>query len=418
MQRIQIGPVCLPSERHPRRCLRPRVAVQHVTALHRRVLRQCHAGFELLDHRDRAGVDAAQDRAVDRHEVAQQHEREDPRQRRLPLALEHEGLPGRWRDELARQRDAAPLARVQVGVVEEHGGERAERRRAVPAHDLVVVRLGELVGVRGHLGVLVVLGLPAIRDGDGRAGADDGGDGAVQRSRHRLGLGVLGPAGAPALDQLLHLGRGDVDLAAQLRPHAAQRGDLERGDGHVGHGRPRLEAAGQRDDRHLVGAGRLGQLAAGGDHEAPRAQRAGGLVAGQGLLGVARVRGEQDRDLGRRPRRQAVAAGDDDPARGLVAQRRAGQRAADRRPAHAGDDEAPGGVDRLEHRRLHAPERVAELGGEVEDVRDQVRRVDRGDGIDGERIGHVPGYNTIPRANDSSPRRCRRGQAARCSAWK
>ena len=65
------------------------------------------------------------------------------------------------------------------------------------------------------------------------------------------------------------------------------------------------------------------------------AERAGGLVAGERLLGVARVARAQHHRVGRRPRRQPVGARDEDRPRGVVAERRARERAADRRAAHA-----------------------------------------------------------------------------------
>src|SRR3954447_25662335 len=111
----------------------------------RELVARRHLGLELVDDRDGAGVGAAQHRPVDRDEVAEEHQREHARQRGLALALDDEGLPGGGRDELAGQGDAAPLARVQVGVVEEDGGERAEAVGAAPADDLVVVELGQLV---------------------------------------------------------------------------------------------------------------------------------------------------------------------------------------------------------------------------------------------------------------------------------
>jgi hypothetical protein len=45
----------------------------------------------------------------------------------------------------------------------------------------------------------------------------------------------------------------------------------------------------------------------------------------------------------------------------MVAERGAGERAADRRAAHARHDEAGRGVPVLHDRRLHAPQRVAQV---------------------------------------------------------
>ena len=247
-------------------------------------------------------------------------------------------------DELARQLDAPLHARVGVGVVEEDGGEAPERRGALPADDLVVVELGQLVVERRDLGVLVELGLPAVGDRLRQAGAGDDRHAVGEPARERLGLGVLRPVGAPLDDEVLEVVGGDVELGAHPRPGAAQARDLECGDGHVRDRGARLKAAGDRDHGDAVRARELGQAAAARHDDPPRAEGSRGLVAGERLLGVARVRGAQDGRVGRRPRRQAVGAGREDRARRVVAEHRARQQAADARAAHPRDDQAGGRV--------------------------------------------------------------------------
>ena len=172
---------------------------------------------------------------------------------------------------------------------------------------------------------------------------------------------------------------GDVDLRAHPRTGAAQARDLERRDRHVRDGGARLKAARDRDDRHAVGARQLGDLAAARDDDAARAERARGLVAGERLLGVARVRGAEDRRVGRRPRRQPVLAGGQDRARRVVAEHRARQHATDARAAHPGDDQPAGRVPRRQLRGLDLPLRVAQVLGQADDVGEQVGLVDRRD---------------------------------------
>ena len=133
-----------------------------------------------------------------------------------------------------------------------------------------------------------------------------------------------GASGPHSPASVLGVGGGHVDLRAQVGAGAAQGGHLERRDRHVRHGRAGRKAGRQRDHRHAVGARSAGQLAAGGGHHPRRAQRARGLVAGQGLLGVAAVGAAEHGGVGRRPGRQLVGAGQDDRPRGPIAQRRRG----------------------------------------------------------------------------------------------
>src|SRR4051794_11707754 len=100
-------------------------------------------GFERVEDLDRRGVDPLEHREVQRHEVAEQDQRHDTLDRRPAARAHANDLRGLRRDELARQLDARADARMLVGVLEEHAGEPAELRRALPPDDLVVVELGE-----------------------------------------------------------------------------------------------------------------------------------------------------------------------------------------------------------------------------------------------------------------------------------
>ena len=253
---------------------------------------------------------------------------------------------------------------VRVGVVEEHRREAPHFLGTLPAGELVVVELGQLVGEARLLGVLVDLRLPAIRDRRGQPRARDHRGRAVQAMGDLLCERVLRRVGPPLGDQLLGVGGGHVDLRSEPRPGTAQRRHLQRRDGHVGDGGTGLKAAGQRDHRHAVGARHLGKAPAGGHHRAPRTEGARRLVAGERLLGVAGVARQQHHRVRRGPRRQPVRPGHEDRARGVIAQRGPRQGATDGRAPHPGDDQPGGGVPVLHDRRLRPPQRVAQVLGQ------------------------------------------------------
>ena len=104
-------------------------------------------GLELLDRLDRRRVDAAQHGEVERDEVAEQHERDEPLDARLAAALDAERAG----------RVAAPIRPRVSSIRWRMRGCRSESSRKtalkrpssaapVPADDLVVVELGQLVG--------------------------------------------------------------------------------------------------------------------------------------------------------------------------------------------------------------------------------------------------------------------------------
>ena len=138
---------------------------------------------------------------------------------------------------------------------------------ALPTGDLVVARLGQGRGEGRELAVLVHLGLPAVGDGAGHAGAVEDGHGVADQ---------LGDLGCPGLDRLgapLEVGGGAVDLGVDGRGGLGERGELGRDAEHVADGGARRHPGGQSDHRDPVGAGGVGELSAGGrDH--PVARRA------------------------------------------------------------------------------------------------------------------------------------------------
>ena len=199
---------------------------------------------------------------------------------------------------------------MQVGVVEEHGAEAAQLGRSLPAHDLVVVELGQLVAEAGHLGVLVDLGLPAVGDRRGRARRRR----SAGRSRAARGpapwpgsrSGRPGPTSRPAARRARRPRRSRRAAARRRRtarpPRAPRRAST-----------PPRRGAGSRPGSGITGtpsaraaSASLPPVVA---DDPPGAERAGGLVDRQRLLGVARVARAQHRRVGRRPRAAARSRG-------------------------------------------------------------------------------------------------------------
>ena len=158
-----------------------------------------------------------------------------------------------------------------------------------------------------------------------------------------------------------------LDLVAQRRRGAAQRGGLERGDERVADRGARLEAARQRDDGHAVLAGALGERAAGRGDD-PR--RAGGAWPRRRSRRSPRSSRSSSSTARASPRRSRPGCRSPWRARAGARSRGPSAPAASRPPT----DEPPmpatisppwastgamfGGV--------HAPQRVAQVLGEVE----------------------------------------------------
>ncbi len=161
------------------------------------------------------------------------------------------------------------------------------------------------------------------------------------------------------------MGRRGVDLGPDGGTGADERGDLGREREGVADRGAGLEPGGHADHRDAVGAGELGDLAAGRGDDPLRADGLGGRVAGDGLLRVARVAGAEDGAIGARPGRDAVRADDVERLAEPRAERGGGKIAPDRRAAHPADDE-PGGLDRFDIGGGEAPEGIAQVLGEGE----------------------------------------------------
>ena len=149
-----------------------------------------------LDRLDRERVDAAGLGELERDEVAEHHRPEQARDAGLARGLDPDRLGAGRGDRLRGQLEAAALARVLVGVLEQDGGEPRAGAGARPAADLVVVGLGQLGEEGGQLRVLVDLGLPAARDRRGQVGAVDDRQRArrARRRSRRRGPGGRRPA--------------------------------------------------------------------------------------------------------------------------------------------------------------------------------------------------------------------------------
>src|SRR5215204_2409380 len=167
----------------------------------------------------------------------------------------------------------------------------------------------------------------------------------------------------------------------QPRRRPAQRRTLQGPDRHVHHRGPRLHARRRADHGHSLLACEARERPAGGEHHPLGARGAGGLEAGERLLGLARVAGAQNERLGRDPRLEGIAADHRDRARGAVTEPGQRQVAADRRAAHAAHNQPAGQVARPYVRRLGAPERVAQLKRLGEHIAEHPARVRRLDAV-------------------------------------
>ena len=196
---------------------------------------------------------------------------------------------------------------------------------------------------------------------------------------------------------------GEVDLRADRRAGADERGDLGHGHEHVAHRGARLERGRERDHGDLRLAGSGAECSARRRHDPPRANGGGGLEAGERLLGVARVAGAEDDSVGRRPRGQLVVADRRQRQVQPVAQGGPREVAADARAAHPANDEA-GPRKLADPSRLDPEERVRQVVGEGEDVVELVLRIDLADRVQSALAG--------PGAHDATPPGSRR---ASCS---
>src|SRR3984885_13527071 len=88
--------------------------------------------LQLVENFHRSWVDPPQGREVDRHEIAQQHERDHPLDRRLPARLQVKAGGGVARDQPLGQLHALLDPWVGVGVIQEHCREASELRRSLP----------------------------------------------------------------------------------------------------------------------------------------------------------------------------------------------------------------------------------------------------------------------------------------------
>ena len=129
-------------------------------------------------------------------------------------------------------------------------------------------------------------------------------------------------------DLLVEPGRqtGDFEGGADRRRQKADRG-------------ARLQAGRHADQRQVVPRGQLGEAPARGHADRPAAARQGARDAGERLFGVARVAHRQDQRALGHPGRQLVAA-HDLVGHGQTVETGADDVGADRRAAHAADDDA------------------------------------------------------------------------------
>ena len=96
------------------------------------------------------------------------------------------------------------------------------------------------------------------------------------------------------LEGSAEVGGSGVDLGVDSRPGEGERRELGRDAEHVADRGPRLEPRRQTDHGDAVGAGQLGELAAGRGHQPLGSERLRRGVAAEGLLGVARIARAED----------------------------------------------------------------------------------------------------------------------------
>ena len=140
-----------------------------------------------------------------------------------------------------------------------------------------------------------------------------------------------------------------------------------------------------------------------GRDDAPGAEHAGGLVAGQRLLGVARVARAEHRRVGRRPRRQPVGARRSGSGREAWSPRIARASAPPiAEPPMPATTRPPGLSHGVEAGRLDLPQRVAQVLGDRQRRRSsRSARVDRARSPRGRAWSGASGH----RSSAASPRR-------------
>src|SRR5579884_217385 len=176
-----------------------------------------HPALEDRDRLGGGGVDAAQARQVDAHQVAHEHERQDPGEAALPPAthlLDASGGPER---QLAGEPDPTErLGVLPAAQQHDHRHEPGDLRRGAPADGFVVGELRERSPGGQHLAVLVELALPPPRRGLEILGAGvDRGDPAEELLGEALGRVVRGWDVRPGLGgDLLEHRRRLLDIGA------------------------------------------------------------------------------------------------------------------------------------------------------------------------------------------------------------
>ncbi len=223
-------------------------------------------------------------------------------------------------------------------------------RQARPAHELVVIQLGQLVPEGRRLGVLVDLTLPAPGDGTGGSSAVRDDEPVLQAPGQRLG-GVALLAALRAEDRIALLelrgSRGDVARMLVAQPgglQGGQQGHREQADGGA-----RLAAPGDEHQRHALRLGVRRQATAGGHADGGAAARTRLRRARERFFGLSRVAHEDDQRLRTDPLGERVAA-HDGGRHGEVGQGGESEVGADGGATHPADGEPVGlgGWDRRE----------------------------------------------------------------------
>ncbi len=229
-----------------------------------------------------------------------------------------------------------------------HLGGGTEVAGLLPAHDLVVVHLGERRPERRLLRVLVELALPPECRARGDLGPVDHRHLVVQAHGKLLGrVGVGGTCRAIGVDGGLDGVAGGVKIFVLRRDDAQPRQEHHGRREHVQQGHSRLQAAGHRLHRNaMTRVVPIVQLAAAGDGDGGRLALEGLHRGRQRLLCLTRIRQQHGQGAVARPAGQVVATVHQQRHAGALVVGAGDEVARHGGPAHAADEDVADDVGR------------------------------------------------------------------------
>src|SRR5688500_10359453 len=203
----------------------------------------CQLALQLLYDFDRTRVHLVPEPDVDRRQLCDEDQRQDPRDDTLAFGRHLDDLSDGILDQGSGYLETKLDALVLVLIPEEHHHEAGLRDVAelVPTDDLVVIELRDLVPERGGLAVLVQVALEPVRGGrsDPRSSIDHR-DPIVDRGRELL-RGIL-VEGALPMASRREIGQ-NVDRLVHVLLHLRDQTDLDE------HGQDRKRQVAERRSR-------------------------------------------------------------------------------------------------------------------------------------------------------------------------